>query len=308
MQVDANSLEMQPVANKTNEVTYHSEKDFYKGVSGELRLKAEGLFKKAREKGISIEEITFTTLKENTVDIPGLGVLELPTIIAKVRGRHIESGQIIVDAKQIDYYNRYLKYVSEKLEKKNLVYDERGKPVYQFGSKKVKEVQDFALSDWERFEIGKALVNDKEFGLEKTITGACDRVIRKLMGENDWLYPEEAALLEEEFNQVQAAKLEQQEQKRMTAPLVRKATERQIHFLKSKIKNAGISPEDEEVMGEILRQFGYDRQNVSDLSTGEMSRIIDNIGTVLPKVKDILSKKRIPPAADYDDQNRRLTQ
>jgi len=31
-------------------ITYNIDKDFYKGLKGELRLKAEGLFKKAKEK------------------------------------------------------------------------------------------------------------------------------------------------------------------------------------------------------------------------------------------------------------------
>jgi len=63
----------------------------------------------------------------------------------------------------------------------------------------------FYLTDWEKFQIGKDIIEDKEFGLEKTITGACDRIIRKLMGENDWLSPQEARLLDEEFNSVQSS-------------------------------------------------------------------------------------------------------
>jgi len=59
---------------------------------------------------------------------------------------------------------------------------------------RVKENPEFYLTDWEKFQIGKDIIEDKEFGLEKTITGACDRIIRKLMGENDWLSPQEARL------------------------------------------------------------------------------------------------------------------
>jgi len=48
---------------------------------------------------------------------------------------------------------------------------------------RVKENPEFYLTDWEKFQIGKDIIEDKEFGLEKTITGACDRIIRKLMGK-----------------------------------------------------------------------------------------------------------------------------
>lgn len=77
------------------DVVYSSDKDFYKGIGGELRFKAEGLFKKAREKGISIEEIDIKSIREKTAEFPSIGEVDLPAYIVKVKGRHIQSGQII---------------------------------------------------------------------------------------------------------------------------------------------------------------------------------------------------------------------
>jgi hypothetical protein len=116
--------------------------------------------------------------------------------MVKVRGRDMQTGQVIIDGKQIDYFNRYQKYLGEKIHGKNVLLDERGRVIKENRKPKTKPELDLYLDDWERFEVGRELLEDKEFGLEKTITGACDRVIRKLMGENDWLYPEEARLLD----------------------------------------------------------------------------------------------------------------
>lgn len=255
-------------SNKTSEIVYNPEKDFYKGLGGELRLKAEGLFKKAKEKGISIEEIDIETLKEDEVEFPGIGIIHLPAYMIKVRGRDIQSGQTIMDGKQIDYYNRYQKYLAEKIKSRNKL----------------------LLSEQEMFEIGKNLISDKEFGIEKTITGACDRVIRKLMGENDWLYPEEIRLLDEEFNMVQK-KISQDKEKRRAENAVheKKATERQINYLKARIRNSGIDPENAAVMREVLRQAGFGTVEIRDLSVSGMSKIIDSINDVIPKVKEELS-------------------
>ncbi len=277
---------------KTPDVTYNREKDFYEGLSGELRFKAEGLFKKAREKGISLEDIDIEMLEKKEVEFPGIGVVELPAFIVKIRGKHLQSGQMMVDGKQMDYYNRYQKYVADMIEEKNLIRDERGKPVKERGKVKVRDDLDFVLDDWEKFRIGKAIIEDKEFGLEKTITGACDRVIRKLMGENDWLYPEEAKMLEEEFNTVQSIIANEREKRAGTRQtMARKATERQINYLKAKIRNAGIDPDHEAVMREVLRQMGINVSDVSELTTSEASKVIDGIGSVLPKVKEILARQ-----------------
>jgi hypothetical protein len=51
MENEAGSSEIIATSGKTAEVLYNKEKDFYRGMSGELRMKAEGLFKKAKEKG-----------------------------------------------------------------------------------------------------------------------------------------------------------------------------------------------------------------------------------------------------------------
>jgi len=122
----------------------------------------------------------------------------------------MSTGQIIVDGKQIDYYNRYQKYIAKKIEEKNMVGNDEAKDSQK---NRVKENPEFYLTDWEKFQIGKDIIEDKEFGLEKTITGACDRIIRKLMGENDWLSPQEARLLDEEFNSVQSSMQKSQEKK-----------------------------------------------------------------------------------------------
>jgi hypothetical protein len=265
--------------NESTQVTYNTEKDFYKGLGGKLRLKAEGLFKKAKEKGISIEEITITTLKENSEVFPGIGGVELPAFFVKVRGKDLNTNRIIVDGKQIDYFNRYQKYLAN-------IIQEKGKP-------------EEPLTKWERFEIGKSLIEDKEFGVEKTITGACDRIIRKLMGENDWLYPEEARLLDEEFNEVQRAieKREEEAQrskdanadtnkggeeesemknKRQPVPR-RKATDKQINYLKARVRGSGMNPDDEGVIKDILKNCGFPEVPVDELSTVEMSRVIDSL-------------------------------
>ncbi|MBZ4645512.1 MAG: hypothetical protein JG777_1001 [Clostridia bacterium] len=276
-----------------NAVTYNTEKDFYVGAQGELRLKAEGLFKKAREKGISIEDIQVMTLKENRAEFPGIGMVELSTFIAKVKGRLLKTGQTITDGKQIDYYNRYQKYIAKKIEQKNIMRDENGKIIWEEGRPKIKPNPDLFLTEWERFEIGKALVEDKEFGLEKTITGACDRVIRKLMGENDWLYPGEAALLDEEFEEVQErikSNKEEKQAKEGAAP-IRKASERQINFFKSKIRNAGLDAENDQVISAIMEEMGYKDKDIQDLSVGQMSKAIDSIYQIIPNVKEKLSKR-----------------
>jgi len=274
------------------EIVYDPEKDFYRGISGELRLKAEGLFKKAKEKGISIEEIDISILKENQVDFPGIGVVDLPAYLVKVKGRDIQSQRVIADGKHIDYFNRYQKYVAEKIERKNLVRDDRGRIVRENSRPLVKQDAELTLTDWERFEIGRDLVSDKEFGLEKTITGACDRVIRKLMGENDWLDPEEARLLDEEYKSVQKAIAKEQEARKQVLPgLHKKATERQINYFKARIKNSGLDPENEFIVREILRQAGFGVIDINDLSVANMSRLIDSMDEVLPKVKDVLEKR-----------------
>lgn len=286
------------------EIVYNSEKDFYKGLSGELRYKAEGLFKKAKEKGISIEDISIITLRENSEDFPGIGIVELPTYIVKVKGRHISSGRVILDGKQIDYYNRYKKYTADKIEEKNFIRDEKGRVLREGGKPKFKDLPELVLNDWEKFEIGKLLVNDKEFGLEKTITGACDRVIRKLMGENDWLYPQEARLLDEEFNSVQSIVAGERETRRdRLAPVQKKATERQINYLKSKIRNSGIDPENTAVIREVLKQAGIDASDMSEISTGEMSRIIDGLGSILTRVRATLEEAKAASALKLEGGN-----
>jgi hypothetical protein len=97
------------------EIVYSKDKDYYKGIGGELRMKAEGLFKKAKEKGISIEDIDIVKLTEKSAQFPGIGEIALPAFVIKVQGSDISSGQIIVDGKQIDYFNRFQKYLAQKI-------------------------------------------------------------------------------------------------------------------------------------------------------------------------------------------------
>jgi len=296
-------------ADKSPEIIYSPEKDFYRGVSGELRYKAEGLFKKAKEKGISIDEIAVEIIKENKVGFPGVGEVELPAFLVKVKGRDTATGQVITDAKQIDYYNRYQKYLADKIMEKNTVKDERGRIARENGKPVVKDEADFILTEWEKFIISKSIIDDKEFGLEKTITGACDRVIRKLMGENDWLYPDEARLLDEEFNTVKS-KIEQSSENRnvferreridnrersANIPNKRKATERQINFLKAKIKNSGLNPDNPEIIHGFIRESGYSYNELEDLSVSEISGIIDNFNSVLQRIKERIPQTNYNP-------------
>jgi hypothetical protein len=276
----------------STEIQYNQEKDFYKGIGGELRMKAEGLFKKAKEKGISIEDLSINVLKEKKVEFPGVGNVELPSYLVKIRGKDIFSGQVIVDGKQIDYYNRYQKYIAQKIEGKNAIKDERGSKVIDNRKPVISDNPEFALTEWEMFGIAKELIDDKEFGLEKTITGACDRIIRKLMGENDWLYPEEARLLDEEFSTVQSRLVSEQEKKQASPnkTLVKKATQRQINYFKQRLKSMDMDPGDPAVFNNILMKVGIEQKDIDDLSVGEMSKIIDSLNSVVPKIKDDMQK------------------
>jgi hypothetical protein len=67
------------------------------------------------------------TLRENQVDFPGIGAVELPTYVVKVKGKDLKSQQMMVDAKQIDYFNRYQSYVAGRIENKNTVRDDKGR-------------------------------------------------------------------------------------------------------------------------------------------------------------------------------------
>lgn len=268
-----------------SDVIYNKEKDFYKGAAGELRMRAEGLFKKAKEKGISIEDVSINLVKENKVNFPGIGKLELPVYLVKVRGKDMTNGQVIVDGKQIDYYNRYQKYIAEKIEEKNAsIIEEEG--INEKGQD-FKNNLDYLLTDWEKFKIGKDLIEDKEFGLEKTITGACDRIIRKLMGENDWLYPEEARLLDEEFYYVQD-KISKNTKKPVKTP-DKKATIRQINYLKRKLKNAGLNADDEIVFKMVLKEAGF--ESLEEISIIDMSKIIEGLNNIILKVKEVVNRE-----------------
>jgi hypothetical protein len=290
---EINTIENTENNETTSEIIYSKDKDYYKGGGGELRMKAEGLFKKAKEKGISIEDIDIVELNERSAQFPGIGEISLPTFVVKVKGRDVSSGQIIVDGKQIDYFNRYQKYVAQKIESKNTVKDENGKTIYQNRRPKLKENPDFSLSDWELFNIGKELIEDKEFGFEKTITGACDRIIRKLMGENDWLYPEEARMLDEEFRIVEGRIQKEQDIKKEVFGNKKKATDRQINYFKQKLKNMGIDPSNSTAMNTVIREMGFASEDVNELNVGEMSKIIDGLDSIAPKVKELITKQEI---------------
>ena len=302
MDEEKGNINYEMYENRKTDVVYDQEKDFYRGISGELRYKAEGLFKKAKEKGISIEEVSIATLREREIEFPGVGAIQLPAYVVKVRGRHIQSGRVLVDAKQIDYYNRYQSYVADKLMQKNYMRDEKGNIVKKDNKPEIKREVELGLNDWERFEVARNILDDKEFGLEKTITGACDRVIRKLMGENDWLYPEEARLLDEEFNNVQekiAAENENRRQDYGRPP--KKATDRQINYLKARIRSMGADPEDSSVIKEILKRNGYETMEIKDLSTVDMSKIIDSLSSVMPRIINTATKPEDISATERGD-------
>lgn len=268
-----------------SQIIYNKDKDFYRGAGGELRMRAEGLFKKAKEKKISIEDVSIDLVKENKVDFPGIGKLELPTYMVKVRGKDMINDQVIVDGKQIDYYNRYQKYIVEKIEKKNMdIKHHKGNTVEK--EQDFKNNLDYLLTDWEKFKIGKELIEDKEFGLEKTITGACDRIIRKLMGENDWLYPEEAKLLNEEFYYVQD-KINKKNKKELNIDK-KKATTRQINYFKQKLKNAGLNIDDELILKLVFEELGF--ESLEKVSVTDMSKAIEGLNNIIPKIKDMVNK------------------
>ncbi len=315
--VDSNENQLYGDNNiKTVDVVYSKDKDFYRGGSGELRYKAEGLFKKAKEKGISIESIEISVLKENREEFPGVGTVELPTYVIKVVGKDLNSGQSIVDGKHLDYFNRYQNYVAEKIEAKNLVRDEAGRVLRDNNKPRIKNDMDLTLTDKEKFLIAKELIDDKEFGLEKTITGACDRVIRKLMGENDWLFPGEVRLLDEEFKKVQAkintpsvnAQAANTTQATNTthsnitqtnatqvnaarnveseAAANKKATARQVNYLKVRMKTSGIDPDNENIRKEFLKQAGCENGLIEELNMADMSKILDKFDNIAAKVKE----------------------
>jgi hypothetical protein len=283
---------------KAVDVVYSKEKDFYRGGSGELRLKAEGLFKKAKEKGISIESIEISVLKENREEFPGLGTMELPTYVVKVLGKDLNTGQVIVDGKHLDFFNRYQNYVSEKIQAKNFVRDDTGRIVRDSNKPRIKNDMDLTLTDKEKFFIAKELIDDKEFGLEKTITGACDRVIRKLMGENDWLFPGEARLLDEEFKKVQTkigtapVKTAQANTEKPSENEVytnKKATPRQVNYLKVKMKTSGIDPDNDSLRSEFLKHAGCENGPIEELSMSDMSKILDKFDHIMTKVKESIN-------------------
>lgn len=285
------------------DIVYNVDKDYYKGIGGELRMKAEGLFKKAKEKGITIEDIDIVQLNDRSVQFPGIGEISLPAFIVKVKGTDMTSGQVIVDGKQIDYFNRFQKYLAQKIESKNIIRDEKGKVVYQNRRPMIKDNPDFKLSDWELFDIGKELLDDKEFGIEKTITGACDRIIRKLMGENDWLYPEEARMLDEEFNMIETRIQKEQEIKKENTTTKKMATVRQINYLKQKLKNMGIDSENSTVMNSLLKEMGFEVKDINELTVSEMSKMIDSLNTLVPKIKEVLSPSGLATNKNIETNN-----
>lgn len=270
---------------QADEVFYDTEKDFYEGARGELRFNAEGLLKKAKEKGISIEKVDIITLNKKTVDFPGIGSMDLDAYVVKVKGKELSTGREVADVKQIDYFNIYQKYIAEKIQNKDTARHRKQK---QSGDDKIQSDNlpgEHLLTNWEKFEIGKAIIDDKEFGLEKTVTGACDRVIRKLMGENHWLYPKEAKMLETEFNEVN--KRIQKEANKTTSPMkttTKKASERQKNYLKVKIKNSGFNPDSQEILNRVVSEMGFKNKTIDDLSMTEMSKVIENVPTVLSKL------------------------
>lgn len=272
---------------QSNSVSYSVDKDFYEGIGGELRFNAEGLHKKAKEKGISIKNVEIIPLARKSAEFPGIGNVDLPAYIARVIGEQMSTEREIADVKQIDYFNMYQKYVANRLEIKNSKLSDNIVDAPDNKMNEGKKVPQFFLTDWERFEIGKAIIEDKEFGLEKTVTGACDRVIRKLMGENDWLYLKEAEMLESEFNDVNRRKQQHYSTKSAdSSKTYKRASERQKNYLKMKIKNAGLNPDSKETINRVVSEMGFTNKTIDELSMAEMSKVIESIPQVLPKLRE----------------------
>lgn len=272
---------------QSDSVSYSVDKDFYEGIGGELRFNAEGLHKKSKEKGISIKNVEIIPLAQKSTEFPGIGNVDLPAYIARVIGKQMSTEREIADVKQIDYFNMYQKYVADKLEIKNskLLGNIVDAPDNKMNEGK--KVPQFFLTDWERFEIGKAIIEDKEFGLEKTVTGACDRVIRKLMGENDWLYLKEAEMLESEFNDVDRRKQLRESTKNIDSnKTYKRASEKQKNYLKMRIKNGGLNPDSQETINRVVSETGFINKTIDELSMAEMSKVIESIPQVLPKLRE----------------------
>ena len=60
-------------------------------------------------------------------------------------------------------------------------------------------------------------------------------------------------------------------------------------------------------MKEVIRQSGFEAEDINSLSTGEVSKIIDSIGIVMPKVKKSLEQRSGIEAFGHDNAARPQT-
>jgi len=106
------------------------------------------------------------------------------------------------------------------------------------------------------------------------------------MGENDWLSPQEARLLDEEFNSVQSSMQKSQEKKQKELIRKKKATPRQINYFKQRIKNMGMNPDDPKMLSKIFDRVGIEPADISELSIADMSKIIESLNDIAPKIRE----------------------
>ena len=123
------------------------------------------------------------------------------------------------------------------------------------------------------------------------------------MGENDWLYPEEARMLDEEFNMIETRIQKEQEIKKENTTTKKMATVRQINYLKQKLKNMGIDSENSTVMNSLLKEMGFEVKDINELTVSEMSKMIDSLNTLVPKIKEVLSPSGLATNKNIETNN-----
>jgi len=85
------------------------------------------------------------------------------------------------------------------------------------------------------------------------------------MGENDWLSPQEARLLDEEFNSVQSS-MQKVRRKTEGVDPEKESNPRQINYFKQRIKNMGMNPDDPKMLSKIFDRVGIEPADISELS------------------------------------------
>ena len=97
-------------------------------------------------------------------------------------------------------------------------------------------------------------------------------------------------MLDEEFNSVENRIHKEHEIRKDASTTKKKATERQINYLKQKLKNMGVDTDNSTAINGIIKEMGFESKDISELTIGEMSKIIDGLNTIVPKIKEMLVK------------------